>query len=276
MLLTIISLNLFAEPIVSVNLPGLLGNRLFAFALAKVIGEEMHWQIQSKEIWGFPGTYNHEKNRPTGSYRTQSIRDARNFDLDLAPIINNKELRNIRLNGYFQAYKVLKPYKEKIRQWLQLDPELKLSKKFNSVVVHVRAQYPSIYYIPFEYYEKALEMVTYDKVYICTDDPDHPFLKNFEKYNPIIISTRNLDETMKKTKLDEVAKMNMDDFAFIASFDKIICSFSTYCWWAAFLSDASEIYAPYPTDPKFQHLIVDDEDRYHYIKTPIGQNKRKQ
>jgi hypothetical protein len=33
-----------------------------------------------------------------------------------------------------------------------------------------------------------------------------------------------------------------EDFEFIRNFDRIICSNSTYCWWSAFLSEASKIY----------------------------------
>jgi hypothetical protein len=53
------------------------------------------------------------------------------------------------------------------------------------------------------------------------------YLKYFDKYNPTIVSH------------DEYS-----DFEFIRSFDKIISSNSTFSWWAAFLSDASEIYLP--------------------------------
>jgi hypothetical protein len=34
----------------------------------------------------------------------------------------------------------------------------------------------------------------------------------------------------------------MDDFKFIASFDKIICSNSSYSWWAVFFGNPSAVY----------------------------------
>ena len=199
------------------------------------------------------------------------ICDGTNFEIDITPIISNKSLRNLRLRGYFQKYSCLQPYKKQIREeWLKIAPELLLPKKENSIVVHVRTQYPPCYYIPFEYYRKALERSSYDQVYICTDDPASPFLEQFKRYNPIIVSTRNLEETLQKgVSWPDISQLNMDDFLFMLSFDKIICSFSTYSWWAAFLSEAKEIYAPYPTNPNFQYFTV-DEARYHYIETTIG------
>lgn len=125
------------------------------------------------------------------------------------------------------------------------------------MVVHIRT--PQELYLPFEYYEKALSMAKYDKIYICTDDPNHEYLKNFKKYNPIII--RHKDPYSWEATID--------DFAFIMSFNKIITSQSTFCWWAAFLSSATEIYAPRPSNGFMSNsnitLEVTDEIRYKYI-----------
>jgi hypothetical protein len=73
--------------------------------------------------------------------------------------------------------------------------------------------------------------------------------------------------SVEQRSWDEITALNMDDFLFMMSFDKIIIGVSTYSWWAAFLSEAKEIYAPY--DYKFRYLKV-DEDRYHYIPISIG------
>lgn len=261
-----------AEPVVTIELPGLLGNRLFGFTMAKILAEEMGYKVHCGQIWGFPSTYDCHQNVPCRGMRRQVVKDGPNFNFDINAVIGNRQPRIIMLDGYFQGYQTLKPYKDKIRnEWLKLSPELSLPKNHDSIVVHVRARYPDVYYIPFEYYKTALDRATYDKVYICTDDPNHPFLRNFAPYNPVIVSTRDLIATMdRRTSWDEISKVNMDDFIFMMSFDKIIISFSTYSWWAAFLSDAKEIYAPYPTNPNFQYLSVDDETRYINIPTSIG------
>jgi hypothetical protein len=266
-----LSVALHGNPVVSVKLPGLLGNRLFAYCTAKIIAENMGWEVHSKPIWGFPGTYACISNLPSSSYPTELILDPQNSNFEIQSIINNKNLRNIFLDGYFQYYQILKPYTQQIREdWLKPDSNLLLPRNHDSIVVHVRALYPDCYYVPFEYYQKALEQATYDKVYICTDDPHHPFLDNFKPYNPIIVSTRNLSDVLDKVDWDLVSKVDMDDFLFMFSFDKIVCGgVSTYSWWAAFLSDAKEIYAPRSITGTFDYLLV-DEERYHYIDTVIG------
>src|SRR5690606_20691724 len=76
-----------------------------------------------------------------------------------------------------------------------------------------------------EWYLKILEKESFNKLYIVGVAPDEPYLKAFEKYDPIIVTSDP-----------------WNDFHFIKSFDKIICSNSTYCWWAAFLSEATTIY----------------------------------
>jgi len=258
-----------AVPVVIVELPGLLGNRLFAYCMGKIIAEKKGWKVHCDPIYGFPTTYSCKQNLPTQEYPLDLIAVAQ--DIDLNPIWENKSLRNIRLRGYFQRSKYFTPYAEKIRKdWLRIDPALILPKNHKDIVVHVRALYPKSWQVPFEYYKKALDSTTYEKVYICTDDPTHPYLDNFKPYNPIIRSTRNLDQTMSTgVSWAEISKLNLDDFLFIHSFDKIIINFSTYSWWAAYLSDAKEIYAPNPTNHNTTSFFV-NEERYHFIDIALG------
>lgn len=261
-----------AEPVIQVETPGLLGNKLFAYCFAKVIAEKMEgWKVYSTPIWGFPNTYSSAHNKPSSKYSKQTFKNVniKVESFDLNSVISNKKPRNINIHGFFNSYDYMKPYADLIRKdWLKIEPDLLLPKNHDSIVIHVRAEYPKHYYIPFEYYEKALSMASYDRVYICTDNPDHPFLKNFAPYDPIIVSTRNITKLLKdKISYAKITKLNMDDFFFIHSFDKIISGLSTYSWWAAFLSDAKEIYAPY--NESFKRYKV-EEGRYHYIPTPVG------
>jgi hypothetical protein len=55
----------------------------------------------------------------------------------------------------------------------------------------------------------------------------------FQKYNPIWINNED----------------SIQDFNIIRKFDKILITASTFGWWAAFLSDASEIYSYAPWKP---------------------------
>jgi hypothetical protein len=76
---------------------------------------------------------------------------------------------------------------------------------------------------------------------------DRKYLGFFSPYSPIL-----------------VAPDPVQNFYFLMSFDKIVCSNSTFCWWAAWFGEASRIYMfqnwtnnglPYATPSNLRHAI---------------------
>lgn len=254
------------RPVVAINLPALLGNRLWGFCVAKIIAQELNYDLYCKPIYGFPNTYSYKENYPHNNYGWET--NAHDQIIDIQGIIQNKKDRNIRLKGYFQRYSYIEKYADVIRNdWLKIDPALLHDIDKDDIVVHVRfhaGQAP----MKFEYYQKALAMADYKQLYICTEQPNHPFIKNFEPYHPIMVSTRDFDSYFPNISWDATTKLNVDDFGFIASFNKIIISYSTYAWWAAFLSHATEIYAPWSSTGNTHYGKV-NESRYTYIDTEV-------
>lgn len=254
------------RPVVAIDLPALLGNRLWGFCVAKIIAQELNYDLYCKPIYGFPNTYAYHPNYPENQFGWESNTDDQ--IIDMQGIINNKTDRNIKLNGYFQRYSYIEKYADLIRNdWLKIDPALLHEVDPEDIVVHIRfhgGQAP----VKFEYYEKALAMAQYKQIYICTDQPNHPFINNFAPYNPIMVSKKDFESYFYNTSWDETTKMNVDDFGFIASFNKIIISYSTYSWWAAYLSNATEIYAPWSRTGNTHYGKV-NEARYTYINTDI-------
>jgi hypothetical protein len=271
------SLSMDATPTVDILFSGLFGNNLWQYCVGKIIAEELGYKCYCPLLYGFPDTYLCPRNMPLASYRTELIRG--DHSIDIARIVNNRKDRNIRLEGYFQRYEYLKPYSEKIRtKWLKIDERLvQASQHQDDVLVHVRCvageyntQYPGC--VPFDYYRKALSMVSYRRVIICTDEPTHPFLKNFVPYNPIIHSTRSLVKLIKSGySASDIAQINFDEFAYMLSFNKMILSYSTFAWWIGFLSNAQEVYMPYPdgTTNYYSYGKI-EESRFHYISTQVG------
>jgi len=255
------------KPVVYIDLPALLGNRLWGFCVAKIIATELDYDLHCKSIWGFPNTYSYTPHIPGNAYSWEHHEC--HHDIDIAGITRNKTPRNISINGYFQKYQYIEPYADIIRkEWLKIDPAMLHAVDKDDIVVHVRfhvGQAPT----NFEYYEKALAMTHYKQLYICTDEPFHPYLKQFEPYNPIIKSTQSFESYFYSTSWDEVTRKNIGDFAFMASFNKIIISYSTYAWWAAFLSNATEIYAPWSPRTGNTHYGKVNEARYTYIETDV-------
>lgn len=266
-ILLFISLFLSANrPVVAINLPALLGNRLWGFCVAKIIATELNYDLHCKPIYGFPNTYSYQESYPPNNYGWEI--NTHDQEIDIDGIIQNKNDRNIRLKGYFQRYSYIEKYADIIRNdWLKIDSALLHKVDPEDIVVHIRfhvGQTP----MKFEYYQQALAMAHYKQVYICTEQPNHPFLKNFDPYNPIIVSTRDFEAYFHNISWDETTKLNVDDFGFMASFNKIIISYSTYAWWAAFLSNATEIYAPWSSTGHTHYGKV-NEPRYTYIDTQV-------
>ena len=82
-----------------------------------------------------------------------------------------------------------------------------------------------------EWYDAILDTEKHERLYIVTDTPDHPYLDHWKARKPTIVS-RN----------------PASDFHFMRQFKRIICSNSTFCWWACFFSHAYRIHTYRGTD----------------------------
>ena len=157
---------------------------------------------------------------------------------------NNNE--NWIVNGYFQNGDFFGDKRDIIKTFFNL-PKLNINK--DDIVIHCRltdfSGQNSI--IHPDWYLNILEKENFNKLYIVTDDPSSiNFFKFFEKFKPIIIS-----------------KSGKEDFHFLMSFEKIICSLSTFCWWAAYLGNAKKIYVmKHSTDNFLNRLSVSNNKEY--------------
>jgi hypothetical protein len=217
--------------LIVVKYEGRLGNNLFQYCYGRILAKKLGMQLEIPKINGFNGT---EEN-----------------------VTGIKMYPPIIVNGFFQVFDYYKEHKEDIKRWLYLDKtiEEKISKE--DLVVYIRRSdyVSSNLSMPMSFYDECVKNILHDKLYVCTCDPNDPDTKDFINRNRGILKH----------------KSQIDDFKFIMNFNKIVLSQSTYCWWAAWLSDATEIY--YPISENFgawgrghdSNLIV-DESRYKYIK----------
>jgi len=210
---------------VKVKYNGRLGNNLFQYCFGRIIAEENGFQLEAKQIKGFPNI-NYIKNGKNLEIKKRITGHKVNFD----------RLKNINhgilLDGHFEIYEYYKSYKEKIKNWLWTpDPSSKYKIGNNDCVIHLRLDDVLKKNIGIKYkeIEKMFKNVKFENLYVCSDQLSNSNCKKIiEKYNAIPIN-ENAIETYKLIK----------------KFNKIVLSPSTFSWWAAWLSDAKEILIPW-------------------------------
>tara|TARA_R110002051_G_scaffold325548_3_gene428806 strand:+ start:4288 stop:5064 length:777 start_codon:yes stop_codon:yes gene_type:complete len=244
---------------------GRLGNNMFQYCFGRILAEELGYDLIAPPIFGFAGT----EEKVLGSRVEGEPERVGGHQVDIKHILALEPPKPILLDGFYQRYEYYKPHKDKIKEWLRIDNH-NVGQDDEDIIIHLRlgddittfdADNP--YIMPFSFYEKALENTTYNRVYICSEPEtiNSKYIKQFDKYDPIILNGDTLS-----------------DFRSLKSFKKIIISQSTFSWWAAFLSDATEIFFPLPAkgNARFVNewsdgrsdidLVVSDEPRYKYIK----------
>lgn len=235
---------------------GRLGNQLFIYATARTVAEKMGYRLQIAPIDGFRNTYEEVDG---DEYKTPLHYIYRDYMPDMRALFANKRPRCIFFDAYLQDYAYFSERAADVRRWLYPGPAEMMTPNPNDVVMHIRlGDYvtPYKWAIDINYYTNALETVFSDreKLFIVTDEPDHPCLAALDQYAPTYYSAPPLEA-----------------FRFLVSAPRLVIGNSTFSWWAAFLS-SSTIVAPlfecgyyFAPEYKNERYIV-NEDRYTYVK----------
>lgn len=133
-------------------------------------------------------------------------------------------------------------------------------------------------FLGYSYFQIVLNQLQFSRLFITSDEPFHPLTREFDDFDPIRVRNDNPLKTM----------------ALVRQFKRIAISESTFSWWAAYLSDAEEIYFPISTTglwgindawdiasaswrPSNELNVRDrdlymrvDEDRYRYVHQDSG------
>lgn len=235
---------------INVHKLGTLGNNMWQYAVARVIAEENNLKLNCYSIPGFPNT--------------EQVVDGNEYDSPVARIeghsfdINSLANSRVEMAGYVQRYEYIREHKEKVKEWFQLNVESPMEVLPTDFVVSIRRGwngYPVSLCPSKEYFMEVFDHVEYDRIILCTDTFDDPFFEFMDSLN---------------VKVVKAQFSPLEQFALIKSANKILLTPSTYCWWAAFLSNAEEIYYPWMNDlipsERGPNLFVDDEDRYIVIR----------
>lgn len=197
---------------------GRFGNNLYQYSLGRMYAEDHGLQLMTE--WKHSHIIKATEPKPGLSIHN-SVRciDDKNID----HLFNVKLDDAIFFAGYFQQSKRYNPHRERIKSFFELP---KLEKNIKDIVMHIRCDdYGLGHRIHPQWYIDILKQESYDRLYIVMSPLEQEYLDHFKEFDPIIVS--------------EDAK---SDFFFISSFDKIICSNSTFAWWAAFLGEPSKAY----------------------------------
>lgn len=129
---------------------------------------------------------------------------------------------DVSLSGYFQSWKYFNNYVDEFIEKLVL-PEVKTDFiKEKNVAFHIRRgdylRYPDVFYIGDEYFRRQFFNFQDYQINVFTDSPDI-VLKEFEGYD------FNLIQTSSEIK----------DLTTIALHDNVVCSNSSFSWWASLL-----------------------------------------
>ncbi len=254
---------------VEVIYDGGLGNWLFQYCFGRILAETLGYKLVAKPIPVFPGTYDLVDGH---DFSLEKMLILRGQKPDLTFIKNVDSKYHLLLTGYFQRYEYYEHHAQRIRDWLAVKDHIQFNARVNDVILSIRRgrDYIPQYGLPISYYEDALASIDFDRVFICTNEPDDPFIQFLKKkYNATVRGGGFQRGLVGENYLSEA----LDNFLFIKKFNKIVISNSSFPWWAAFLSDASEIVFPRPTnglwspnDLNSKNISLEvNEDRYRYL-----------
>jgi len=242
-----------------------LGNRLFQYCFGRILAESLGWRLQCKGIDGFPGTecpvLGESFSAPTVLYGPRAV-------VDLQAVIADRSPRKIIVNGWLQQYRYYRAHSAAIRRWLQPVPARAGAFPIagpDDLVLHFRigSDYESRRWVLHpKFYMRILESTDrFDKIYICYDLQKQPTramrdacLAPFSRFKPYIFESNDA----------------MTDFNFVRQFRNIAIAPSTFCWWAAYLSNAERIFFPDLRNSRTacwgdRNRLEVDESRYTYL-----------
>jgi hypothetical protein len=231
-----------------------LGNNLFQYCLGRILAEELGFAFDAAPLAGFPGT---GKKIPGNRFETPE-EVLTEFRIDFDRLCKDKTARKIVLDGWFQRYEYYRPFRGRIQDWLKLDASPVATPADDDLVVNVRrTDYVTLgWALPFSFYDEAIRRTSKIKrIWIVTDAPKDPFFKRFKVWRPRFFSGSPLEQ-----------------LEFMIRARRLVLSQSTFCWWAAFLGNPEQVYAPLPRtgiwaeNPDDQGVSLIERDRFECIE----------
>jgi len=153
------------------------------------------------------------------------------FEQDCSYVEIPYRLDNVSLHGYYQSLKYFEEYKDEFISLLNL-PEIGFSPTKDDVCFHIRRgdylKFANIHHVcDTKYFERFFNQFAMKNIYVLTDSPDY-VLKEFKDMN------------FKLVKTDS----ELEDLTLMSKFDTIVCSNSSFSWWASLIGGSTNVYVP--------------------------------
>lgn len=255
---------------VEVRYDGGLGNYLFQYCFGRILAERLGYRLQAAPIPGFPGTQEEVRGADHSDREALVLRGQKP---DLSPLEVPGVARRVVCSGYFQRYEYYRPHAARIKSWLAVRDEIPDQVSPADIVLSIRRgrDYIPRFGLPLSFYEEALRTVPHGRVYICTNEPDDPFVRHLASRHGATIRAGSFQGGKI---LPDYWSGALDNLLFIMKFRNIVVSNSSFSWWAAYLSSAERIVYPIPAsglwardDPVSGDLSLEvDEPRYVYLE----------
>lgn len=248
------------------------GNNLFQYAYGRLLAEKNNLSVHHRAIKEVGIKASHQE--VDRSLPTLFVDDTNYKKVMFASDLRNQ---NIVINGYFEDYKILKPYLNEVRRWFSHPPITNTE----DLILHLRLQNRLVQishnknHISVDSFKKVITNFNYNKLHIVTDaekwepytihdiekirheiknGPNPPAnspwvepQQSLEYMNHLIEGFSDLDPVVHcngKNVIEGSGGLRdgfMNDFNLIRSFNQVIIHNSTFSWWAATLSGAEKV-----------------------------------
>lgn len=207
---------------VSVDFQGRLGNNLYQYIAARLFAEKNGLRLVT--AWNDPETVHMDTPRPSLDISDGKERLLTDDDNDILgqPFPRGR----YRLRGFFARPDFFYPNREKILSFAHTSPINAINRE--DIVMNVRLGdfRPLGWVIHPSWYLGILEREVFKRLHVVVDEIDQEYLSHFKAYEPIVVSSGRVG-----------------DWDYLRSFDRVICSNSSFCWWAMFFGSASKMYS---------------------------------
>ena len=248
------------------------GNNLFQYCMGRLLAERHNLALQHRAI---PEVGVRESAALTNNALPTHVVSDANYKEAL--FVRDLSGHNVVVNGYFEDYRILKPYLENIRSWFD---NVEVTNK-KDVILHLRLQNRLIQtshnknHITADAYKRAIGCFDYERLHIVTDaekwaeysiddirkiqhevkiGPNPPknsswvaAEQSLEYINHLIDGLSDLNPVVHCNGEDVMRGSGglrggfIDDFNLLRTFNQVIIHNSTFSWWAATLSGAEKV-----------------------------------